>query len=284
MLQAVRDFFHTHSFIEVETPVRVVAPAPELHIDAEPAGDRWLRTSPELEMKRIVAAGVPRIYQLGPCFRRGETGAHHNPEFTMLEWYRTGGDYMDVLADAKGLIAHVVRKIHGKTHFDYLGKTVDVLPVWEWSTVSNAYLEHAGWDPLKDYDADRFDMDMVTKIEPNLSKSSPYVLKDFPTQCAALAKINPGPPPYSERWELYLCGIELANAFTELTDPVEQLARFEASIAERTSLGKDEYPVDGRFLNALKAGLPDCAGVALGIDRLIMILAGEERIENIRFV
>ncbi|MBN1557662.1 MAG: EF-P lysine aminoacylase GenX [Lentisphaerae bacterium] len=282
VLQAVRRFFAERGFIEAETPVRLAAPAPEEHIEAEPAGGAYLRTSPELYLKRLLAEGWPRVFEMGPCFRRGEAGRLHQPEYTMLEWYRAGADYLDVLADTKTLLAAAARAATGGTRVTYRGETIELLPVWDCLTVRDAFLQFAGWDPVAACDADRFDVDLVGKVEPALPRDRPVVLKDYPAARAALARCRPGAPPVAERWELYAGGMELANAFSELTDAEEQRRRFEAANAARRARGAPAYPLDEAFLGALERGLPPCAGVALGIDRLVMLLSGCESVEDTR--
>jgi elongation factor P--(R)-beta-lysine ligase len=284
VLQAIRRFFVERGFVEVETPVRLPTPTLELHIDAEPSGSHFLRTSPEMRLKRLLAAGAERIFELGPCFRQGERGHLHNPEFTLLEWYRRGADYLDILVDTKGLLAYVVREVLGRAWIEYRGVRIEIAPAWECLTVREAFLSNAGWDPLTAFDADRFDLDLVTKVEPAFPLEHPLVLKDYPVAQAALAQCQLGPPPYGERWELYVGGLELANAFSELTDAAAQRQRFEECAAERRQLGKTVYPVDEEFLAALESGLPPCGGIALGVDRLVMLLAGKAAIEDVRLV
>jgi lysyl-tRNA synthetase class 2 len=281
ILQAVRKFFIDRSFIEVETPVRISVPALELHIDAEVSGDAFLRTSPELHMKRLLVEGHEKIFQMGPCFRRGEKGNQHNPEYTMLEWYRADANYTDVLLDTKALLAFVFEEVLGTTSIQYRGTTIDLLPVWDAVTVEEAFILAAGWNPMSDYDADRFDMDLVQKVEPWLAKERPSILKDYPAEAAALAKCRAGEKPVAERWELFVGGMELANAFTELCDPVEQRQRFEECAESRRKLGKDVYEVDEAFLSALEEGMPEAGGVALGIDRLVMLLTDSESIDHV---
>ena len=272
VLAAIRAFFDARGFIEVETPIRLRSPALELHIDAEPSDSSFLRTSPELHMKRMLAAGYPRIYQLGPCFRRGERGDRHNPEYTMLEWYRAHADYTDILADAKALVAHVAMAVHGSTDIRYQGAPIQLMPAWERITVREAFLRFAGWDPVAAFDPARFDLDLVEKVEPQLPAHAPVVLTDYPAEAAALAKCKPTVPPVAERWELYIGGLELANAYTELTDAAEQRRRFEECAAKRRELGKEVYPLDEDFLKAL-ASMPPSGGIALGVDRLVMLMA-----------
>jgi len=258
VLQGIRRFFAERDFLEVETPVHVAAPAQETHIDAEPTESGYLRTSPELHMKRMLAAGYERIYQLGPCFRRGERGALHHPEFCMLEWYRAGTDYLGILEDTRALLVS-------------LDSVFDV--VWKRVTVEQAFAQWAGWNPVETYDADRFDLDLVERVEPALAQfSEPVILTDYPAEAGALARLKPGDTRVAERWELYWKGVELANAYSELTDAVEQDRRFEQAAQERTRLGKPVYPLDQDFMDALRAGLPPCGGIALGVDRLAMTL------------
>lgn len=275
LLHATRTFFHARGFLEVETPVRLRAPALEAHIDAEPSGDHWLRTSPELHMKRLLAAGHGKIFQLGPCFRRGERGDRHHPEFTMLEWYRAHANYIDMLADTKALIAHLTGAIDDRAQraqLAYQGRTLELLPRWERITVREAFVTWAGWDPVANWDEDRFHLDLVEKVEPSLPRDVPVVLTDYPAPAAALARRKPDNPAVAERWELYIAGIELANAYSELTDPVEQRARFEEAARIRRARGKAVYPFDEEFLAALER-MPPSGGIALGFDRLVMLFA-----------
>jgi lysyl-tRNA synthetase class 2 len=282
ILAAIRKFFTTHDFMEVETPVRLPAPALELHLDAVPADGEFLRTSPELHMKRLLAAGYERIFQMGPCFRRHERGKIHHPEFTMLEWYRANADYRDILADMKALIAFVCAEaLDGRTRVDYGGHAIELMPVWDVVTVEEAFGGFAGWNPLKVYDADRFDRDMVEKVEPDLPKDHPVILKDYPVEAAALARVRAGALPVAERWELYIGGLELANAFTELADAAEQRRRFEECAQQRAAAGRAVYPMDEAFLAALETGMPPSGGVALGVDRLVMLLTGADSIADV---
>lgn len=268
VLRTIRAFFDARGFVEVETPVRIAAPAPEPHIDCPASGDWFLRASPELQMKKLLAAGLPRIYQIGPCFREGERGRRHAPEFTMLEWYRAEADYNDIAADMEALVGEVLRT-RGSASLPFARLTV-----------RDAYRKWAGWDPVADWDQDRFDFDMATKIEPNLPKE-PLFLTDYPAPAASLARLKADDPRVAERWELYVDGMELANAFTELTDATEQRRRFEAARAERRALGEADYPLDEEFLSAL-ARMPSAGGVALGVDRLVMLACGASSIDAVR--
>ncbi len=282
VLRAVRDFFYAEDFLEVETPVRIPAPALETHIDAPPSGRAWLRASPELHMKRLLAAGCERIFQLGPCFRAGECGSRHNPEFTLLEWYRTGADYTDILRDTEALFARVFQTVHGADAFTYRGQRIDLSRPWHCLTVREAFRTWAGWDPVADWDPDRFDVDLVSKVEPALPKDKPCVLTDYPAPAASLARLKPHDPSVAERWEVYVGGLELANAYSELCDAASQRARFLEAAEARRELGKEVYPLDEPFLAALEQGMPPCGGIALGIDRLVMLACDAADIADAR--
>lgn len=281
VLRAVRQFFDERDFLEVETPVRIPSPALETHIDAEPSGNAYLRTSPELHMKRLLASGYERIFQIGPCFRQNEMGSLHHPEFAMLEWYRANADYMDILAETKALISFTAKAALGRACLTYRGAQIDLARAWQTMTVSDAFTAFAGWDPIAAFDADRFDVDLVDKIEPQMPLERPVVLIDFPAASAGLARLKPDDPRVAERWELYIGRVEIANAFSELADPVEQRARFEACAAKRRAMGKCVYGIDEAFMSALDRGMPPSAGAALGIDRLMMVLGGSSSLDSV---
>ena len=277
ILASIREWFDQAGFTEIETPVRLPTPALELHIDAEPAGSAFLRTSPELHMKRLLAAGYERIVQMGPCFRKGERGTLHNPEYTMLEWYRAQADYLAIMADTESLIRHIA-SAHGP-----LPAAHCLLPTSPWPrmTVEELFLKHAGWNPVESYDAERFEQDLVDKVEPALPKDSPVFVMDYPAQAAALSRRKPGRPQVAERVELYINGVEIANGFSELTDPVEQRQRFEEWGIERAERGATVYPMDEAFLASLELGMPPAAGIAVGIDRLVMVLLGANSLDEV---
>lgn len=277
----IRRFFRERGFLEVDTPVVLPANAPEANIDAIPAGSGWLRTSPELSMKRLLAAGYEKIFQLGSVARNGEHGRWHHPEFTMLEWYRADAGYLEILADTKALLSFVAQELRGATDFPWQGKPVSCAQeLWEKFSVSQAFIQHAGWDPATTFDPDRFDLDLVTRVEPALPADRPVVLIDYPAPLAALARRKPNDPARAERWELYLAGIELANAYSELTDPAEQRARFEEANVARQKRGAKPYPLDEAFLAAL-GQMPPSGGIALGVDRLLMILADVDSLDGV---
>lgn len=279
IVAAVRAFFDGQGFVEVETPVRIAAPAPEPHIDCpvvpSPTGGEptYLRASPELQMKKLLAAGMDRIYQIGPCFREGERGSRHNPEFTMIEWYRRDADYLAILSDVERLFCTLSSLFSGDRPFQPIGDRP-----FKRVTVREVYRRWAGWDPWTEWDQDRFDLDMATKIEPALKSEGAVFLMDYPPQAASLARLR---GDVAERWEFYVDGLELANCFTELCDPDEQRQRFEAARRERRQLGESDYPIDDEFLSSL-GSIGSAAGVALGVDRLVMTLLGAPSIESVR--
>lgn len=260
VMRSLRSFFDSRGFDEVSTPVRISAPAPEPHIDCPPCGDGFLRASPELQMKKLLASGMDRIYQIGPCFRDGERGRLHSPEFTMLEWYRRDATYLDIARDMEDLLAFLAPGAGAARRI----------------SVRDAYRRFAGWDPWTDWNSDRFDFDMAVKVEKSLP-AAPVFLMDYPPAAASLSKMRGG---VAERWEFYWKGVELANCFTELCDGAEQRARFEAAREARRALGEADYPVDGEFLDSLGL-VGSAAGVALGVDRLVMLLCGAASIAEV---
>jgi len=266
LMRRIRAFFYERGFYEVETPIRVENPCMELNIDAEPSGKYYLRTSPELFHKKLLGAGFEKIFEIGKCFRRGELGPLHHPEYTMLEWYRSNADYIDILADTKALVC----------------AAWEACPTdWKKLSVSDAFKEFAGWDPVGRYDEALFDIDLVEKVEPALKNiGGPVVLIDYPIEVAALSRRKADNPLMAERWELYIDGIELANAYSELTDPVEQRRRFEECAAGRTALGKETYSIDESFIQALE-NMPPAGGVALGVDRLLMIIDAADSLDAV---
>lgn len=279
IVRGIRKFFDEQGFVEVETAVRIPAPAPEEHIDCPPVeGGGYLRASPELQMKKLLAAGMDKIYQIGPCFREGEKGSRHNPEFTMIEWYRRGATYLDIRDDLESLVSSLM-----SSREDFRRKTKDARAGFETLTVRDAYLRSAGWDPWTNWDQDRFDFDMATKIEPAIKELGGGVfLMDYPPQAASLAKISDASgTAYAERWEFYWDGMELANCFTELCDAKEQARRFATAKENRKLLKESDYPIDIEFIESLSK-IGSAAGVALGVDRLVMILTKTAEISSVR--
>lgn len=281
VVAGVHAFFRDRGFLHVETPVRVRAPALEDYIDAEPASAAWLRTSPELHMKRLLAAGYECIYQIGPCFRRGEVGRQHRPEFTMLEWYRLHADWRRLLEDTRELLRVAAEAVTGGTLCRFRNRDIDLAAPWEEITVDEAFRRFAGIEVNAALAAGRFEEVLVTRIEPCLGMAVPTVLSEYPLACSGLSRQIPGRPDRVERWEVYIAGMELGNACSELIDPVEQRRRFAACAALRRREGRDVYPVDEAFMAALEGGMPPAAGIAIGLDRLVMVLTGAECIEDV---
>lgn len=281
LLRSLRATLDDAGFVEVETPVRIAAPANEPHIVPPPSGRAFLRASPELQMKQLVALGLPRIYQLGPCFRAGERGDRHNPEFTMLEWYRGQSDYLAILGDLKKLVCDAAAAVRGCHAITYRGVDIDLAGAWEKIPVREAFRRFAGWDPVEAFDAERFDIDMALKVEPALPRDRPCVLIDYPAPAASLARLRADDPRVAERWEAYIGGLELCNAYGELVDGAEQRARFEAARAEKQALGETAFDLDETFLAALDR-MPPSGGAALGVDRLAMLLLDAPRIDDVR--
>jgi len=296
-LRAARAYFDAQGFVEVETPMRVRSPGQEVHLDAIPAGaGRHLITSPEYHMKRLVAGGLDRIAQICRCFRGDEEGPHHQPEFTMIEWYRAGGSLDDLMQDCESLIEAVARAVGPAAR----AKLPLVAP-FERTTVRALLRRHAnvdlrGDETLSEMHAlaraagcrvgadaawdDVFYQIFLDRIEPGLGVSRPVFVLDWPRPLAALARTKPGDSLTAERFELYAGGLELANAFGELTDPVEQRRRFLEEIDSRRQRGKTIYPIDEKLLAAL-GHMPPTSGVALGFDRVMMLVLGASSIREV---
>lgn len=270
IIQAVRQFFITGGYLEVETPLRIPAPAPESHIEAIGSEGWFLQTSPELCMKRLLAAGYDRLFQLSHCWRDGERGRRHLPEFTMLEWYRQG-DYRDLMHDCENLLNFVVVGIGMSSEIRVGDRTVSLGRPWERISVREAFERHASMPMETALERDLFDELMVTVIEPKLGLETPSFLYDYPLEHAALARRRKDDPAVAERFELYVAGVELANGFSELNDAVEQRDRFQAEARFRQLKNKKEYMMPEKFLAELPC-MPDSAGIALGIDRLVMTI------------
>jgi len=280
ILHGLRLFFVSRGFLEVQTPVRTPAPAPERHIDPVESEGWFLNTSPELYMKRLLAAGYSRIFQMGPVFRKGERGSRHHPEFTLLEWYRAGDDYTALKDDCRELLRFLCRELDRYPEFTFGETPLRVDGPWPDVTVRQAFRRYAGWDPVEEEDPDRFDLDLVEKVEPRLGFPTPVFLSDYPRREAALARIKPSDPTVAERFELYWAGIELANGFSELTDRREQEERFLETLRQRREAGLATPPLPRRFLESLDH-LHQAAGIALGVDRLVMILSDAPDLDQV---
>ena len=292
ILRATRRFFDERDFLEVETPLAVPSPGLDLHLAAFGVEDlgaddaegtaRWLITSPEYQMKRLLAGGLTRIYQLARCFRRGERGAHHEPEFTMLEWYRGLAGSDDIMRDTEELVAAVARDVHGATTIPGRGRPIDVAPPWERLRVEDAFARFAGVR-LSDVlpDEERFFRILVDRIEPALGHPKPVFLTHWPASMASLARLWPDDPRWADRVEAYVDGLEICNGFGELVEQIEQRARLERDRDARRAQELPDYPIDERFLAALEEGLPPSGGNALGVDRLVMLMTGASTIEDV---
>jgi lysyl-tRNA synthetase class 2 len=293
IMGAVRGFFDGQGFTHVETPVMQACPGVDTHIHGFAVeGGQYLQTSPEFAMKKLLVAGMERIYQICPVFRREENTRLHNPEFTMIEWYRAGADYTAIMDDCVELLRFL-----GVEKFRYNGKECDPHQEWQRLSVEDAFREYAGMELPEDLEAfkaiapvrvvetdqwdDVFHAIMAEKIEPHLGMGVPTILYDYPASMGALARKKPSDLRWAERFELYVCGVELANAFSELTDAAEQRARIEADMELKRELYGFDYPVDEDFLKALEHGMPEAGGIALGLDRLIMLSCGIDSIDQV---
>ena len=315
ILAAIRGFFAARGFAEVETPTLQVSPGLEPHLDAfatelrapgEPARTRYLHTSPEFAMKKLLAAGMPRIFQLAHVFRNGERSRTHHPEFTMLEWYRAGAGYRDLMADCEGLLRAALAATDGD-RLRWAGRTCDPAGPFERLSVAEAFHRYCAIDVLAtapdpaapslellaeaarplgiaphagDEWEDLFFRLFLERIEPHLGIGVPTILYDYPIAMAALARAKPEDARLAERFELYVAGLELANAFGELTDPAVQRARFLADQAKKLRLYGMAYPIDEDFIAAL-GDMPESAGIALGVDRLVMLAIGAAHIDEV---
>lgn len=280
IIDAVRAFFVDSEFLEIETPVRIPAPAPEAHIDAQMSGRWFLHTSPELCMKRLLASGYQRIFQICHCFRQGERGGRHLPEMTLLEWYAAGWDYLDLMDQCEQLIGFVSGRLGSGRWLSYLGREVDLTAPWDRLSVDEAFQRFGGLTAQQALEQDRFDEIMGVAIEPQLGLERPVFLFDYPAPCAALARLKPTDPLVAERFELYIAGMELCNAFSELADPLEQRTRFESENHSREVRGREIYPTADPFLQALER-MPPAAGNALGLDRLVMLFTDAATIDEV---
>jgi elongation factor P--(R)-beta-lysine ligase len=294
---AIRVFFAERNVLEVETPVLSVAGNTDPNIasfslefsgrtDGAPRS-RWLRTSPEFALKRLLAAGIGDCYELGRVFRDGEAGGRHNPEFTMLEWYRVGWDHQRLIDETAGLISTALALVGRSATLEriawrdlYLTR-LEIDPI----TASDTELQHALGDVRIDPEGltrdDWLDLLLTHRLQPGFASDRMLAVFDYPASQAALARLRPGEPPLAERFELYLGPLELANGYHELTDASEQRTRFERDLEVRAARGTARPPIDAHLLTALQAGLPACAGVALGVDRLLMAMLGTSGIADV---
>lgn len=282
ILQELRGFFAARGYLEIETPCLIPAPAPEFHIDTMICHGWFLHPSPELCMKRLLAAGYGRIFQVCRCFRRHERGARHLPEFTMLEWYRRDADYRDLMEECEDLLTHIAAALdYGDgAALSYQGRVIRLQKPWERITVHGAFEKYAPMSAEEALAGDCFDEVLTDRVEPNLGKERPTFLYDYPLALGSLARAKKEDASVVERFELYMAGMELANAFTELTDVMEQRRRFAKEEDNRRRAGKPPYPAPEPFLASM-ADLEGSAGIALGLDRLVMILADALHIDDV---
>ncbi|MBD1399766.1 EF-P lysine aminoacylase EpmA [Pelovirga terrestris] len=276
ILHQIRAFFIDRGFIEVETPARIPVNAPELHIDAILSDGWYLQTSPELCMKRLLAAGYDNIFQICHCWRAEERGPRHLPEYTMLEWYRRNCDYHQLMHDCEGLIHHLV----GHKTFIWQEQEIDISTPWPRITVEQAFSQHSSTLLSQITGEKKFSELISNEIEPALPRNKPLFLTDYPAIQGSLARPKSDDSGCVERVELYIAGLELANGFTELTDATEQRRRFEKEEKQRQSTGKTPCPLPEKYLEELGA-LTNAAGIALGVDRLIMLLCNKPTIDEV---
>ncbi len=303
LYRRIRALFEARGFIEVETPLLVAAPGMEPHLEVFETrlitvGGRsrraFLITSPEYQMKKLLAAGLPRIFQIGKAFRNLEEASRlHNPEFTILEWYRATDDYHELIGDCEALLLALA----GGSRLTYRGQTIDLSAPWPRLTVAEAFRRHAGIDldgdllaqaRARGYAVDSetsweqaFTQILLTEVEPRFPRDRPLVLDEYPAAQAALARLKADDSRRAERFEIYVAGIEIANAFGELLDATEQTRRLEREREERQRSGRVPYDIDRDFVRALAAGIPPSAGIALGVDRLLMILTDAPSIRDV---
>lgn len=284
---SLRSFFVRQQFLEVDTPIRQPLLLPELNIEPLASEGWFLQASPELCMKRLLAAGCSRIFQICNCFRKGERGRLHLEEFTMLEWYRIDGGYEDLMADCEALLGALLVDLGGMAHCAFsnenlrvVDRVISLQPPWDRLSVHEAFARYSPVAIEQAMAADTFDEILVEYVEPNLGKERPLFLYDYPVELGSLARSKAGNPQLAERFELYINGIELANGFSELTDSHEQRLRFEQELSMMDEERRHHSRMPERFLEDL-ARLDQAAGIALGVDRLLMLLMGKESIGEV---
>ena len=277
---AIRQFFEQSGFIEVDTPIRLAAPAPESHIDVVESGSQYLQASPELHMKRLLCAGYEKIFQICKCFRQKERGPLHIPEFTMLEWYVAGADYRFLMEQASDMIRFAVTRVFGRNKVRFNGTEIDLSGKWNKIRVEEAFARFSDMDMQHALEKGLFDEKLAFDIEPALDRKHPVFLCDYPIEHTPLSRESDSRPWEAQRFELYLAGIEICNGYTELTDPEIQRRRLAEAHAARKGSNRPVYPMPERFLADMTA-MPEAAGCALGLDRLVMILADAQSIDEV---
>lgn len=309
--RSVRTFFQSRKFLEIESPLLTPFPTLDSNIHSlrtdftDPLNRThrmYLHTSPEYSMKKLLAAGSGNIFFLGKTFRDREMTNRHNPEFTLVEWYRIDADYRDIQQDTEDLIRFVADEVLSKESWTYGGKDIDLSTPWKRMTVQELFRDKAGIDldccrdakslcdsakksgmycrPSDDWETLFFRI-FLEAIEPGLGFPSPVFVTDYPVRLGLMARRKPDDPEWVERTELYLGGLELANGYTELTDPAEQKLRLAEELRKKADEGFADYRMDDELIRALELDLPPCAGIALGLDRLIMLLADKQDIREV---
>ncbi len=280
IIHSIRNFFNSQGFLEVETPLILTYPAPELHIEPISTENGVLQTSPELGMKRLLGAGYEKIFQICKCFRKGERGGKHLPEFTMLEWYCCHSNYLNLMETCEQLFSYILKDLNRNGEIVYKGNLIDLSIPWARMSVREAFEQFSDLEMSEALAKGIFDEIFVEQVEPHLGFKRPLFLYDYPACDSAMAKLKAHDSDIAERFELYIAGVEIANGFSELNDPEEQRKRFENVIKERKKAGLPYWNLPEAFLQAL-GSMPEAAGIAMGIDRLIMVFADVEKIDNI---
>lgn len=297
VIDVIRGFFKKKGFREVFTPVMVPVPSIEPNLEVfetelrTSRGEKrrgFLIMSPEFAIKKLLAAGIGSCFEITKCFRNEEEVSRlHSPEFTMLEWYRVGADYTNVMEDFENLFCNIVKKVRGSdtdlSKFKYLDKEYDLSLPWPRISVAEAFRKYAGKDVLEVSEEDFYKI-FFNNIEPELAKSGkPFFIYDYPLSQASLSRPSKKDPRFAERFEMFLAGVELGNCFSELTDAKEQKRRFEEDLLTRKKMGKTDYPIDNDLIDALASGLPEVSGIAVGVDRLVMLAADTESVAETLF-
>ena len=280
ILQEIRHYFQEHHFLEVETPIRIPVNAPEQYVDPIYSENWMLQTSPEICMKRLLAHGWKRIFQICKCFRQEEYGQYHLPEFTMLEWYETHLTTHELMETTQQLLNYLCRQITQDSVLSYQEHTIDFTPPFDIYTVSELFDKYSSFSMEEAVSANRFDEEMGLLIAPQLGFSKPVFVAKYPLYQSVLATPDSTNSTLADRFELYIAGMEIANGCTELTDVETQTNRFRAEIDLRVSLQKPKQPMPKAFLRDMPT-LPPCAGNALGVDRLCMLFANVATIQDI---
>jgi lysyl-tRNA synthetase class 2 len=282
IIRAIRDFFWERGFLEVETPLLIPANAPEEYINPVTALPWQFQTSPEICMKRLLCKGHQRIFQISHCWRTQERGSRHLPEFTMLEWYRAGSDYQALMSDCEVLLRQVAAVCMADNPvYLYKSRIIDPFRSWLRISVQEAFSRFGDVDVWKCLQKGEYEEVLTSVIEPALAEfQEPIILMDYPSELAALARLKPGQTRLAERFELYLGGLELANGFSELNDPIEQRRRFEEANRVRLKNGITPLTLPEPFLKEL-SDMPPSAGIALGVDRLVMLATGADSIDEV---